>query len=99
MFHIVYTGRLEGKSPAKGWQLCVHDTDIWFADLYLRDEAQSISVPVAYLLTGGYSLPAPRTKNLAFNTKQLFYYITKNIIIPATSNNNFSTKQYIMDEN
>jgi hypothetical protein len=65
---------IRGKGP---YQLCVHDTDIWFANPYLRDEAQSISVPVAYLLPDRYPLPAPPTKNLTFNTKQYFYYISK----------------------
>jgi hypothetical protein len=41
----------------------------------------------------------PPTTILAFNIKQQFYHISKTIIIPQASNDNFSTKQHVMDKN
>jgi hypothetical protein len=39
------------------------------------------------------------TTILAFNIKQQFYHISKTIIIPSSSNDNFSTNQYVIDKN
>jgi hypothetical protein len=41
----------------------------------------------------------PPTTILAFNIKQQFYHISKTIIILAAPNDNFNTKQHVMDKN
>jgi hypothetical protein len=41
----------------------------------------------------------PPTTILAFNIKQQFYHISKTIIIPSSSNDNFSTNQHVIDKN
>jgi hypothetical protein len=38
------------------------------------------------------------TTILAFNIKQQFYHISKTIIIPSSSNDNFSTNQHVIDK-
>jgi hypothetical protein len=41
----------------------------------------------------------PPTTILAFNIKQQFYHISKTIIIPSSSNDNFSINQHVIDKN
>jgi hypothetical protein len=49
--------------------------------------------------SGIHSVIRPPTTILAFNIKQQFYHISKTIIIPSSSNDNFSTNQHVIDKN
>jgi hypothetical protein len=56
----------------------------------------------SYQYPPGIRYPAdtrPPTTILSFNIKQQFYHISKTIIIPSSSNDNFSINQHVIDKN